>query len=317
MAYNKTLLSICIPTYNRAEILRKSLESYVNNDAFDDEVEIVISDNASTDNTQQVGKFYDSHFSNIHYFKNDENIKDSNFPLSLDRGSGSYLKLMKDNLLITSDGLQYMKDIIKEYINSGVSLFFTDGILFNSKKIEMFRCESFDDFITHFSYYVTSIYRFGCWKTDWDIVKERTKYSKLQLSQDDWAYQLLDKKGEALLATRPFCSSIDVGSRSGYNWYEVHVDNYYKILQPYFDNHSISKKALSLERKTYMKGLRPFVLRTFLYKDPSYQFDTEGAFPILWRNFHNEPFFYWSIVTSPFWILSTISRFLIRKMALI
>lgn len=52
--HNSPLLSLCIPTYNRAEILAQCLERHM--EAIDDErdIEIVISDNASTDNTREV-----------------------------------------------------------------------------------------------------------------------------------------------------------------------------------------------------------------------------------------------------------------------
>ena len=46
------LLSICIPTYNRSEQLRRALESLVGQEGFS-EVEVVISDNCSTDGTEE------------------------------------------------------------------------------------------------------------------------------------------------------------------------------------------------------------------------------------------------------------------------
>ena len=49
--YNK-LLSLCIPTYNRADILKETLTKLVLEPAFIlGRVEICISDNASTDHT--------------------------------------------------------------------------------------------------------------------------------------------------------------------------------------------------------------------------------------------------------------------------
>jgi abequosyltransferase len=57
----RPLLSICIPTYNRSQYLKQALETYVSNAAFDDEVEIVISDNASTDNTEKMDYHRGSH----------------------------------------------------------------------------------------------------------------------------------------------------------------------------------------------------------------------------------------------------------------
>ncbi len=52
----KHLLSICIATYNRAEYIGETLESII--PQVTDEVEIVIVDGASTDNTSSVVKHY-------------------------------------------------------------------------------------------------------------------------------------------------------------------------------------------------------------------------------------------------------------------
>ena len=51
---NTPILSICIPTYNRADILNKSLYILTSNEAFDDQTEVVIVDNCSTDHTPSV-----------------------------------------------------------------------------------------------------------------------------------------------------------------------------------------------------------------------------------------------------------------------
>lgn len=52
------LLSICIPTYNRAEYLRRTLDSIVSQEDFDSNCEIVTSDNSYTDNTEGVCRNY-------------------------------------------------------------------------------------------------------------------------------------------------------------------------------------------------------------------------------------------------------------------
>ena len=54
------LLSICIPTYNRCSYLKKTLESIVSQKIFEttDLVEIVISDNCSSDGTADVCKIF-------------------------------------------------------------------------------------------------------------------------------------------------------------------------------------------------------------------------------------------------------------------
>ncbi|RZK38834.1 MAG: glycosyltransferase, partial [Hymenobacter sp.] len=56
---NEFLLSIAIPTYNRADLLSKTLESvYQQISSVADRVEVIVSNNASTDHTQQVVEAY-------------------------------------------------------------------------------------------------------------------------------------------------------------------------------------------------------------------------------------------------------------------
>ena len=65
---DKPLVSICIPTYNRCKYLESSLKKYIEEPEFQTGlVEIVISDNASTDNTEILCRKYASEYSNIKY----------------------------------------------------------------------------------------------------------------------------------------------------------------------------------------------------------------------------------------------------------
>ena len=66
---DKVLLSICIPTYNRAKILEESLEN-LSNYICDSNIKVFVIDNASTDTTLQVAKKY----SYVHYVRNEINI---------------------------------------------------------------------------------------------------------------------------------------------------------------------------------------------------------------------------------------------------
>ena len=63
---DKPLLSICIPTYNRSKYLKNSIESIICQQEFlDGKVEIVISDNASEDDTPSAVKAYTDRYSNV------------------------------------------------------------------------------------------------------------------------------------------------------------------------------------------------------------------------------------------------------------
>jgi glycosyltransferase involved in cell wall biosynthesis len=75
MENKSPLLSICIPTYNREKYLQECLESIVHQEGFNiNDIEIVISDNASQDGTTKLVESFKQKYPNIQYFRNAENI---------------------------------------------------------------------------------------------------------------------------------------------------------------------------------------------------------------------------------------------------
>ena len=62
-------LTIAIPTFNRAKYTRRALQSIA--EQYDDRLEIIVSDNASPDNTEEVVREMEK-FMPIKYIKNKE-----------------------------------------------------------------------------------------------------------------------------------------------------------------------------------------------------------------------------------------------------
>lgn len=115
------LLSICIPTYNRARYLPECLESIVSQ--FNDEeilhkVEVVIADNASTDNTTEVVERYQKKYPNIHYFRNEKNLGfDRSFTKLIEKSRGVYcFSLGDDDALFDGAIATILKKIDKQDI---------------------------------------------------------------------------------------------------------------------------------------------------------------------------------------------------------
>jgi len=74
MITTKPLLSICIPTFNRADLLEVCLATVVPQLLpFAHEVECIVSDNASSDHTTEVIERFSKTFE-IRYFRNHSNI---------------------------------------------------------------------------------------------------------------------------------------------------------------------------------------------------------------------------------------------------
>ena len=92
------------------------------------------------------------------------NIRDSNFELALKRGTGKYLKLQNDTTLFDEDALLYLKDCICKS-DENIPVFFTNDFIYTKcKGQDVIECNSFNDYVSSLSTYVTAISCFGVWK---------------------------------------------------------------------------------------------------------------------------------------------------------
>ncbi len=103
-------LSICIPTYNRGPFIKEAIESIISQVRdTNDEVEIVISDNASTDNTEEVVREFRRFFPRIVYSKSDKNQgADRNYLRVVSLAQGEYCWLMGSDDILVPTALDYM-----------------------------------------------------------------------------------------------------------------------------------------------------------------------------------------------------------------
>ena len=88
-------VTIAIPTYNRADdYLKQTLKSALNQTY--ENIEIIVSDNCSTDNTEAVVNSFND--SRIRYFRQQENIgANNNFNFCLKQAKGEYFLLLLDD----------------------------------------------------------------------------------------------------------------------------------------------------------------------------------------------------------------------------
>ncbi|MCB8823450.1 glycosyltransferase family 2 protein [Microvirga rosea] len=99
-------LSICIPTYNRAPFLRKAL-TYCEAYAFDFPYEIIISDNASTDETTEVVAEFVAKALPIRYYRRATNGGGApNLACAFRESRGEYALYLADDDLLIPDAVQ-------------------------------------------------------------------------------------------------------------------------------------------------------------------------------------------------------------------
>ena len=100
-------LSICIPTYNRAAFIGETLRSIL--DQANGDIEICISDNASSDNTKEVIERVCSGYPKLVYFRWDRNMgADRNFLKVIDIASGEYCWFMGSDDIVEPGAISHI-----------------------------------------------------------------------------------------------------------------------------------------------------------------------------------------------------------------
>ncbi|CAN5384525.1 hypothetical protein BH23BAC3_BH23BAC3_24580 [soil metagenome] len=115
---SKPLVTIAIPTYNRADgFLKDSLESALNQTY--QNIEIIVSDNNSTDHTEAVVTQYKDE--RIRYFKQKENLGPfKNWNFCLQEARGDYFLMLHDDDLIDPDFIEKCLLAVKFETNKGI-----------------------------------------------------------------------------------------------------------------------------------------------------------------------------------------------------
>lgn len=113
---NLPIVSIVITSYNREKYISETLDSVLLQDY--ENLEIIISDNASTDNTDSIIRKYLSD-KRIRYFRNETNMgMVANFKLATEKATGKYISyLSSDDYFINNFFISEAVSLAKKYTN--------------------------------------------------------------------------------------------------------------------------------------------------------------------------------------------------------
>ena len=253
------LLSICIPTYNRAKILKNNLNRIVREDAFlqTDDVEIIISDNVSTDETEMVCRaFTEKYPDKIFYYRNEKNIEDRNFIEVLKRAKGNFAKLHNDTLCFCPGALSKILDIIKTNQDANL-LFFIN----NSNKNDIVTCQTADEFLNQTSYTSSWIGGLCVNRENFNNIENPDRFSYLHLAQIDIIARML-ASGTSVVVNGLYMELSLINKKGGYNIAEIFGKNYLTIMQ------TLVQEKFILPQ-TYKNLLKPLLCKHINY----YYFD--------------------------------------------
>jgi len=295
----KILLSLCIPTFNRAPILNQGTRKLLELPAFDSEVELVICDNCSTDETPAVVEKLKADFptKNITYHRNASNVQDINFFEALNQGQGRYRKLLNDYTYIKSDGLEIMKSEIRAHDGEPCALFFSGSVMKAKKGTAV--AHNADEMVKYMYHHLTWISNFGVWDSDIDVIKSRTDKWSTHIMQVYW---ILD-----FATTKQNCYIFDFKKKYGrvevadsyrvpYNVFNILAKNYYDILYSYRDQGLISDETIKKDKTNSLKTFVGWCIRDLLIRKVDSSYETEEGWKICWDLFKTCPYFYFIFI---------------------
>jgi len=116
----KQKISICIPTFNRSDLLKKTLLSVANQTV--KPWEVIVVDNYSSDDTQRVV----SEFSEIKYFRNNTNLGVAdNWNRCIELATGDFITLLHSDDLISPYWYERWQDMIKGDNSQQIGAYFS------------------------------------------------------------------------------------------------------------------------------------------------------------------------------------------------
>lgn len=306
----KPNLSICIPTYNRADVLKHCIDAIVNHEqAKKGGIEIVVCDNASTDNTQEMMSEYAQKYPYIIYIRNKENVGVIYNTLNvLDNATGAYRKLLNDYSVFTTEGLQKMYDqIVANQEDRPV-------LMFDNKKDENSDeqiCQSLDEVVRYFGIWLTWMGTYGYWEEDWKSMIEREKYFDKTFCTIDYLIQMYNRKKQIQIYRNHYTDGWSYQRKQGgYNFFKVFVQDYLDLWHIYVENKTI---APSLYR-WHKKDIWSFIwmrTRNFMIDKNAGNFKTQEGWKLLFKYYGKEWYFWWTLFKYPF---GTVKRKIMKRL---
>lgn len=299
------LITIAIPTYNRSNYLDICLENIFNEIyEYSSLVEVIVSDNCSTDNTSDVIRKYKNLGNEIKYIKNEYNVgPDKNFVQCYKVSTGKYLHIFGDDDVLLPGSMKKILKIISEddygviYLNSYP---FSDNFsVFPKNKKNKLITESIkvykdsNNFISDINLMLTFI--------SGNIVNKKNIDSDINFEKLDdsgimyfYLYMSAILRSEKNLYIENYCIAAKVDNSGGYSVANVFGVNLVNALS-YFEDKGLSTiVSMKIKKKIIVNFLPIFILKQ---KQNTGKFSTDDFFRLL-HPVHKDSVYFW-LVTVP------------------
>lgn len=294
MANKRPLISICIPTYNRPDALKTCIESIVRNKYYCDDIEIVVSDNASeNDATDSIMEEFQHRYGGIIYNRNEKNIGgEANFIKVLSLGTGEFLKILNDYSKITEEGLGHLLSLVRKHRTDKDMLFFNNSDKFHN--LEITECSNIDEVVYNTNWKMSWLGAYGYWKDEYDKLAEKDRAAKKMFMQIDWFLRLFKPGKKCLICNFYFFDRTEFKAKQGgYNFIQVHSDNFLGMFEDYlYPKGELSVRTYTRMKKKLCHSLFKWYIQLVIKKKDKFCYDTDNALDIMHRNFSGHWWYY-------------------------
>lgn len=292
------MLSICIPTYNRADVLKECIDAIVHHKLVETgNIEIVVCDNASTDGTDAVMKTYQD-LEYVKYIQNEKNIGVRYNTLKVvDCATGTFRKLLNDYSIFTEDGLRYLYEAVISNMKDRPVLLFDAG---KDESPTEITCHNIDDFVRSIGYRLTWMGVYGYWEEDWKELTDREKFTDKTFTTIDWLVQMFKRKRKAIVYQFNYTTNgVFNRTKRGYKFFKVFIQDYLDIWSVYVENRTISPALYNWIKKNLWPFAMGYSKNLLILRNDS-NFDAREGWQILLKYYGKEWYFWWAWIAFPF-----------------
>jgi glycosyltransferase involved in cell wall biosynthesis len=126
-------VSVLIPAYNRPHLLELALQSALHQTY--QHIEIIIGDDSTNNEVQEIVKPYLEEYDNLIYYKNEKNLALANFYKLYDKATGTYINYLMDDDLFHIEKIEKMVNYFEAYPDATIVTSYRDLIDADGKKL--------------------------------------------------------------------------------------------------------------------------------------------------------------------------------------
>lgn len=290
---NQPLLSLCIPIYNRLAYLERQLARMLEDkDLFDEQIQLIISDNCSTDDLRSCCDKYHQQGLKLLYHCQDTNIgPDGNFDWCFHHANGKYVWLLGSDD-IPQKGV--LTKLLNHLTNNDYGLV---HLAMQKRECELTILQNSNDMAATISYWITYMSA-NIIRTESLNNLDLSKYLGSYIIQVPAYLNACCSYPNNAIVYLPSFFEIenDTKNNGGLNLFEVFVKNLFGIYESFIKRGMLSVEAFERIKKVEFKEFLScrVVWVLILKRDENYF--TEGSWRTLWKYYGTKAYAYYYII---------------------